>query len=107
MNDEVCRWDREEIESPELEESLPVPDRIAAYLKREGPSQPSAIVDALGLKRTTVTSTLKRQAKRFYRNDRDLWDVRELVDDAPAPPDDFDFGPPDELPWPAPAGADA
>ena len=100
VNDEVCRWTREEIDSPELEESLPVPDRIAAFLRREGPSQPSAIVDALhGVPRTTVTSTLRRQSRRFYKNERDLWDVRDLSESS-AVPDDDDFGVPEELPFP-------
>lgn len=81
VNDDVCRWEREEIESPELEEALSIPDRIAAYLKREGPSQPSAIVEALGsVPRTTVMSTLRRQVKRFYKNRHDLWDVVALDD---------------------------
>lgn len=108
VNDDVCRWEREEIESLELQESLPLPDRIAAYLKREGPSQGSAIVEALHpVPRTTIMSTLRRQVKRFYRNQHDLWDVRALDDaEQPAPPDDFDFGAPDELPWPDAGGSD-
>lgn len=110
INDEVCRWEREEIESPELEEALPTADRIAAYLRREGPSQPSAIVEALGnVPRTTVMSTLKRQAMRFYKNGRDLWDLRSL-DEGPAAtttaPDDYDFSGEEPLPWSAAEGVD-
>lgn len=98
INDEVCAWVREEIEEAELEEALPIGDRIAAYLKREGPSQQSAIVGAIRDKpRTTVVSTLTRQKRggvqRFYKNERGLWDVH--ADDA------------DELPWPDAGDADA
>lgn len=103
INDEVCRWTREEIESPELEEALSVADRIAAYLKREGPSNPSAIVEALeNVPRTTVMSTLRRQVKRFYKNAHDLWDVLVLEEEpsAVSVPDDFDFSGAASLPWP-------
>lgn len=106
VNDEECRWTREDIEEPELEEALPLGDRIAAYLRREGPSQTSVVVTAMApAKRTTVTSTLERQ-KRFFKNERGLWDVREITDE-PAPPEDYDFGEPDPLPWPDAGDANA
>ncbi|HVQ45123.1 MAG TPA: AAA family ATPase [Candidatus Saccharimonadia bacterium] len=105
VNDEVCRWDREEMDDPELEQALPLVDRIAGYIRREGPSQLSAIVEAMApAKRTTVTSTLQRQTKRFYKDGRGLWDV--LVE-PPAPAEDADYGDPDPLPWPDAGDADA
>lgn len=88
INDEVCRWEREEIDDPELEEALPPIERIAAYLKREGPSQPSAISEATGMPSGTVRSTLSRKTDRFFKNERGLWDVL-------AQPKDGD----DELPY--------
>ena len=99
VNDEECRWVREDIEEPELEDALPPGDRIAAYLRREGPSQQTAIVEAMSpTPRTTVTSTLSRQ-QRFFKNERGLWDVREPTT-AQAPPDDEeDHGEPDQIPF--------
>lgn len=75
INDEVCRWEREEIASPELEESLSTVDRIAAYLRREGPSQPSIIAEETGITGATVRSTLTRQKQRFEKNHLGLWDI--------------------------------
>lgn len=109
VNDEVCRWDREEIEDPELEQALPLVDRIAGYLRREGPSQLSAIVEGMSpAKRTTVTSTLQRQTKRFYKTAHGLWDVvaaAVIGDDEPS--EDAEYGDPDPLPWPDAGDADA
>lgn len=107
INDDVCRWDREEIDDPELDEARPIADRIESYLRREGPSQPSAIVEAMSpTKRTTVISTLSRQHKRFRKNERGLWDLApKTADDEP--PEDYDFGDPDPLPWPDAGDADA
>lgn len=78
INDEVCRWSREEIDDPELEEALPPADRLAAYLRREGPSQPSSISQGTGLAGGTVRSLLSRRADRFYKNLHGLWDVQVI-----------------------------
>ena len=94
INDEVCTWSREDIEDPELEESLPPGDRIAAYLRREGPSQQSAIVGAMaGTPRTTIVSALQRQ-KRFWKTETGLWD---LIED-PEEIDEGTYGESDPLP---------
>ena len=97
INDEVCRWEREEIAEPELEEALPPGERIAAYLRREGPSQPSSIAEGTGINGATVRSNLTRRTRLFVKNERGLWDLR--ADAEQPPPDDFDFGEPEELPW--------
>lgn len=94
INDEICRWGREEIADPELEQSLPTADRIAAYLRREGPSQPSLIAEGTGLARTTVTSTLTRRSDLFFKNQHGLWDVR------PTGSDTSDPGESEDLAWP-------
>ncbi len=73
VNDERCRWWREEIDDPELEAALPTADRIAAYLRREGPSQPSVIAEETGLAGGTVRSTLKRRSDLFCLNGHGLW----------------------------------
>lgn len=102
INDEVCQWTREDIDEPELEDALPLADRIAAYLKREGPSQQSAIVGAMtGTPRTSVLSSLQRQS-RFAKNSHGLWDVCGPEEEPPQGRDD-----PDELPWPVAGDADA
>lgn len=95
INDEVCRWVREEIESEELEGALSNADRIAAYLRREGPSQPSVIASETEIASNVVRATLSR-GKRFYKNDSGLWDVRSLDDDRQ--PEGDAVGPP-ELPF--------
>lgn len=98
VNAEEAYWEREAIEEPELEASLPLGDRIAAYLSREGPCQQSAVVGAMhGAPRTSVISALTRQ-DRFYKNERGLWDLAApppapLVEET-MPPDDFDFNAP-------------
>lgn len=108
VNDEVCRWDREEIDDPELEQALPLVDRIAGYLKREGPSQLSAIVEAMApAKRTTVTSTLARQTKRFAKNHHNLWDVVATPNAHEEEPPERDFDGDEPLPWPDAGDADA
>ncbi len=76
VNDEVCRWDREEIDDPELEASLPTSERIAAYLKREGPSQPSGIAEGTGIPGGTVRSTLMRRHDRFEKTATGLWGLK-------------------------------
>lgn len=76
INDEVCRWDREEIDDPELEQALPTAERIAAYLRREGPAQPSAISEGTGLSSGSVRSMLTRRHDLFERNRQGLWDVK-------------------------------
>lgn len=76
VNDEVCCWVREEIDEPELEESLPPIERIAAYLRRDGPAQPTAISEATGIPGGTVRSTLSRRTERFFKNAHGLWDLK-------------------------------
>lgn len=103
INDEVCQWRREDISSDDLQDSLPPIDRVVAYLRREGPSQPSAIVEGTGLKRTTVTSMLTRkQGKLFVRTVTGLWDAAPT----PAPEPEY-AGADDQLPWPDAGDADA
>ena len=76
IDDGRCRWWREEIDDPELEGALPTHARIAAYLKREGPSQPSAIAEGTGLSvATQVRPTLSRRTDLFVRLPSGLWDV--------------------------------
>ncbi len=94
INDEVCRWTREQIESEELEGGLSHPDRIAAYLRREGPSQPSTIAAETGIAANVVRASLSR-SQRFYKNGQGLWDVREMDEPQAQEGDD---GPP-ELPF--------
>ncbi len=89
VNDEVCRWAREEIDAPELEEALPTADRIVAYLRREGPSQPSGIAEGTGLTSTAVRSMLTRRTTLFQRTHHGLWDLlprsenKDTEDDEP------------------------
>lgn len=73
INDEWCRWWREDIDDPELEQALPTAQRIVAYLKREGPSQPSGIVEGTGLPRTSVASMLSRRHDLFGKTQTGLW----------------------------------
>jgi len=73
INDELTAWSREEIDDPELEQSLSTVDRIAAYLRREGPSQPSAIAEGASLSSGVVRTTLSRRSDRFERNGHGLW----------------------------------
>lgn len=75
VNDEWCRWWREEIEEPELQVALPTADRIKAYLVREGPSQPSIISEETGLSGVTVRQMLVRRKDLFRKSDRGLWDL--------------------------------
>jgi hypothetical protein len=97
INDEVCRWAREDIADPELEEALPTAERIAAYLRREGPSQPSAIGEATGIKSATVRSTLAR-SPRFEKNERGLWGIVAEVTE-PTVEEDEEWHEPDPLPF--------
>lgn len=84
INGEWCRWWPERIEDEELTAALPAVDRIAAYLRREGPSQPSVIAEDTGIPRGTVSSALKRHYQRFQRNEHDLWTlVPEQEDELP------------------------
>lgn len=73
INEERCRWWREEIDDPELEAGLPTAERMVAYLRREGPSQPSVIAEETGLAGGTVRSTLKRRSDLFMTDMRGLW----------------------------------
>lgn len=75
INGEWCRWWPERIEDEELAAALPAVDRIAAYLRREGPSQPSVIAEETGLRANTVTKTLRRHIRRFAQNAHGLWMV--------------------------------
>lgn len=77
IGDGVCQWWAEDIDDPELEEALPSVERIAAYLRREGPSQPSVIAEDTGIKQATVRSTLSRHGQRFVLNGRGLWTLAE------------------------------
>lgn len=84
INGEWCRWWPERIEDEELTAALPAVDRIAAYLRREGPSQPSVIAEDTGIPRGTVSSALKRHYQRFQKNEHDLWTlVPEQEDELP------------------------
>lgn len=76
INDEVCRWTREEIADTELEEMLPKAERIAAYLRREGPGQPSTVAEALEISGATVRSILGRRIDLFEKNHHGLWGAR-------------------------------
>lgn len=87
INDEWCRWWREDIEDPELEQALPTAQRIAAYLRREGPSQPSTIVEGTGLSRTAVASMLSRRHDLFMKTTTGLW---WLVPQQPERDDEID-----------------
>lgn len=93
INDEFCRWEREEIDAPELEEALPNAGRIAAYLRRMGPSQPSLISEETGIAGNVVRATLSRNP-RFAKNERGLWDVVALDQAEEGGPDD-----PEQLPF--------
>lgn len=91
ISDGICQWWAEEIDDPDLEAALPTVDRIAAYLRREGPCQPSVIADETGVPGSTVRSTLTRHIKRFTQNERGLWTLRpEQIEEAE---------PSEELPW--------
>lgn len=98
VNDEVCRWDREEIEAPELETALPTAARIAAYLKREGPSQPSGIAEGTSIPGGTVRSTLMRRPDLFLKNLHGLWDVQPKENAIPEESEGEDYEV-DELPY--------
>lgn len=76
INDEVCRWEREDIDDPELEQALPTAERIAAYIRREGPSQPSGIAEGTGLTGGSVRSMLTRRHDLFEKNHQGLWAVK-------------------------------
>lgn len=98
INDELTSWAREEILEGELTEALPPAQRIHACLRMNGPSQPSTIREETGLPQGTVTSTLSRRHDLFEKNAAGLWVAKAVPDEAP--PDDFDFGAAEELPWP-------
>lgn len=87
INDEACRWSREDIDAPELEEALPNAERIVAYLRREGPSQPSQIAEATGITGGTVRSLLGRRHDLFEKNHHGLWQPapRIVVDEDDLP----------------------
>lgn len=94
INDEVCRWTREDIDTPELEDALPTADRIHGYLRREGPSNPSAVAEGTGISGGTVRSTLMRRRDLFGKNGNGLWEaLRRQAEDAGGD------GEPEELPW--------
>jgi hypothetical protein len=80
---------------PELEQALPTADRIAAYLKRAGPSQPSAISEETGIPSGTVRPTLGRRVDLFMKNGQGLWTTKTAAVRAHEEVDDE----PDELPF--------
>lgn len=67
VNQEVCRWEREEIDLTDLEDALPPLTRITGYLQREGPAMPAAIASGTGLKGGTVRPLLTRRRDLFVR----------------------------------------